>query len=242
MLKISCSCSCGSRSLLFASLVVGLACYHRFPDRETADQSARAAGDRLYRQRAPAARPITQPRPDHRHRCPARHHRTRRHRDRRLYPRPAPGRAAQPRPARRLAAVSTPAQRLRQQRSPHVDRRTAGSPRRTGHHRPDDLRPATTPRPRPHRPHPAHSPIYHYRPRPAHRDVPLRGARPIPVDRLGAPRRPRDLANTACSFPRIPNAPRESQPHNRTRRVTSQTEPENTKLDSKIRLRRIKQS
>ena len=101
--------------------------HHRLRDRQTADQSARAAGDRLLRQPAPAARPINQPRPDHRHFCPARHHRTHHHRDRRPYPRPAPGRAAQPRPARRPAAVPTAAQRLRQQRPARVDRRTARS-------------------------------------------------------------------------------------------------------------------
>ena len=42
----------------------------RLRDRETTDQSARAAGDRLHRQPSPAARPTTQPRPDHRHRRP----------------------------------------------------------------------------------------------------------------------------------------------------------------------------
>ena len=88
------------------------------------------SGDRLLRQPAPAARLINQPRPAHRCRCPAHHHRTRHHRDRRPYPRPAPGRAAQPRPARRFADVPTPPQRLRQQRSPHADRRPAGNPRR----------------------------------------------------------------------------------------------------------------
>jgi hypothetical protein len=39
-----------------------------------------------------------------------------------------------------------------------------------------------------------------------------------------------------------PNGPRKSQPHNRTRHVTPQTEPDNTKLDSKTRLRRVKRS
>ena len=141
-----------------------------------------------------------------------------------------------------FAAVPTPAQRLRQQRSPHADRRPAGSPRRAGHRGPDHLRPAATPRPRPHRPHPPHSPIHHHRPGPAHRDVPLRCTRPIPADRLGAPRRPRHLPTTACSLPRIPNRPRNPQPHNRTRRLTPPTTPENTKLDSKIRLCRIETS
>ena len=40
----------------------------RLRDRETADQSARAAGDRLLRQPAPAGRPTTQPQPDPRRR------------------------------------------------------------------------------------------------------------------------------------------------------------------------------
>ena len=55
----------------------------RLRDRETADQSARAARDRLLRQPTPAARPTTRPRPDHRHRRPAHHHRPPHHRHRR---------------------------------------------------------------------------------------------------------------------------------------------------------------
>ena len=42
----------------------------RLRDRQTADESARPAGDRLLRQPAPAARPTTQPRPDHRQPTP----------------------------------------------------------------------------------------------------------------------------------------------------------------------------
>jgi hypothetical protein len=54
----------------------------RLSDRETADQSARAAGDRPLRQPAPAGRPTTQPQPDPRRgslhrRASADHHRHR---------------------------------------------------------------------------------------------------------------------------------------------------------------------
>ena len=62
----------------------------RLRDRQTAAQSARAAGDRLHRQPAPAARPHDQPRPDHRRRCPALGHRTHQHRIRDPRPRPTP--------------------------------------------------------------------------------------------------------------------------------------------------------
>jgi len=41
----------------------------------TTDESARTAEDRLSSQPAPAARPTTQPRPDHRHHRPAHRHR-----------------------------------------------------------------------------------------------------------------------------------------------------------------------
>ena len=40
--------------------------HQRFRDRETTDESARAAGDRRHRQPAPARRPTNRPRPDHR--------------------------------------------------------------------------------------------------------------------------------------------------------------------------------
>ena len=79
--------------------------HHRLFDRQTADQSARAAGDRLLRQPAPAARPITQSRPDHRRRGPAHRHRADHHQNRHPHPRAAAGTAAQPRPARGAAAV-----------------------------------------------------------------------------------------------------------------------------------------
>ena len=56
---------------------------------ETTDQSARPAGDRLHRQPSPAARPTTQPRPDHRNRRPGRHHRHPHHHQRHPHPRAA---------------------------------------------------------------------------------------------------------------------------------------------------------
>ena len=65
--------------------------HHRLFDRQTADQSARTARDRLLRQQAPAARPITQPRPDHRRRRPAHRHRADHHRNRHPHPRAAAG-------------------------------------------------------------------------------------------------------------------------------------------------------
>jgi CheY-like chemotaxis protein len=64
--------------------------HQRFRDRETTDESARAAGDRRHRQPAPARRPTNRPRPDHRGPIPAHRHRTRHHRDRHPHPRPAP--------------------------------------------------------------------------------------------------------------------------------------------------------
>ena len=66
-------------------------------------------------------------------RCPAHRHRTRHHRDRHPHPRPAPGVSSAAMPAHRAAAVSAPTQRRRQQRSPPIDRRTAGSTTRHGH-------------------------------------------------------------------------------------------------------------
>ena len=84
-----------------------------------------------------------------------------------------------------------------------------------------------------HHPHPAHPPIQSHRPRPAHRDVPIRRSRPVATHRTGPSRRPRRFATSARSFPRIPNRPRKDQPHNRTRRITQQTEPNNTNLTQK---------
>ena len=65
--------------------------HQRFRDRETTDESARAAGDRRHRQPAPARRPTNRPRPDHRDPIPAHRHRTHHHRDRHPHPRPVPG-------------------------------------------------------------------------------------------------------------------------------------------------------
>jgi hypothetical protein len=68
----------------------------RFRDRETTDKSARAAGDRLLRQPAPAVRPTTRSRPDHRNRRPGRDHRHRHHRHRRPHSRAPVRRPAYP--------------------------------------------------------------------------------------------------------------------------------------------------
>ena len=87
---------------------------------ETTDQSARAAGDRLLRQPAPAARPTTQPRPDHRRRRPRRDHRHRHHRHRHPHPRAAVRRPAYPRPAVRPADLPAAPARIHQQRPAHT--------------------------------------------------------------------------------------------------------------------------
>ena len=125
----------------------------RLPDRETADQSARTAGDRPLGQPAPARRPTTQPQPDPRRRgvhrrAPADHHR---HRG--PDPRAAPGRPPRPRPAASPADVPA---------APGAGSPTATyaacSPTFSAHHddhrRADELRPAPAPRARAHHPHP----------------------------------------------------------------------------------------
>ena len=86
-----------------------------FGIRETADQSARAAGDRLHRQPAPAARPTTRSRPDHRNRRPGRDHRHPHHRHRRPHPRAAVRRPAYPCPVVCLTDLPLPPERIHQQ-------------------------------------------------------------------------------------------------------------------------------
>ena len=88
----------------------------RLRNRETADQSARTAGDRPLGQPAPAGRPTTQPQPDPRRRgvhrrAPADHHR---HRG--PDPRAAPGRPPRPRPAASPADVPAAPGGVRQPR------------------------------------------------------------------------------------------------------------------------------
>ena len=106
--------------------------HQRFRDRETTDESARAAGDRRHRQPAPARRPTNRPRPDHRGPIPAHRHRTRHHRDRHPHPRAAPGvsGAAMPCSPRCRCFGSNPT--ASPTRSPPIDRRTAGSTTRHG--------------------------------------------------------------------------------------------------------------
>ncbi len=123
-------------------------------------------------------------------------------------------------------------ERIRQQGPPHRHRRPAGHPAESTHRRADHLRPAKTPRPRPHHPHTAHPPIHHHRSRPPHRDVPVRRPRPIPADRIGPARRP-NLPTTAPSRPRIPASTRKPHHHNKTRRLTRHIRTDHHKLDSK---------
>ena len=107
--------------------------HQRFRDRETTDESARAAGDRRHRQPAPARRPTNRPRPDHRGPIPAHRHRTRHHRDRHPHPRPAPGvsGAAMPCSPRCRCFGSNPT--ASPTKISAIDRRTAGSTTRRGH-------------------------------------------------------------------------------------------------------------
>ena len=79
----------------------------RLRHRPTADQPARAAGDRLHRQPTPAARPTTQPRPHRRRRRPRRDHRPDHHRHRATGPRAAVHRP--PRPGAALGDLRVPA-------------------------------------------------------------------------------------------------------------------------------------
>ena len=116
----------------------------RFRDRETTDQSARTAGDRLHRQPSPAARPTTQPRPDHRNRRPRRHHQHPHHHQRHPHPRTAVRRPTHPRTAIRTARVPLPPERIHQQRPAHPHRPAAWTRPLHRHRRADDLRPAPT--------------------------------------------------------------------------------------------------
>ena len=159
-----------------------------FRDRETADQSARAAGDRLHRQPASFARPTTQPRPDHRNRRPRRDHRHRHHRHRRPRARAAVRRPAKPRAAVRAARVPPTPERVHQQRPARAHHRAARTRPRQRFRRPDHLRPAAPENPRPDRPGPTQPPLHRHRRRTRHREVPHLRPRPCPTQR---PRRTR---------------------------------------------------
>ena len=158
----------------------------RLRDRQTADQPARPAGGRLLRQPAPARRPTTQPRPDHRQPT-------------RSPPSPTPS-PPPPGPASPACASPSPAATPCCPRCCSSGSSPAASPTATcatsppssaacpdRHRRADHLRPAPAAHPRPHRTHPAHPPLPGHRHRPAHRHVPHPRPRPAP------PHRPRPL-------------------------------------------------
>ena len=163
----------------------------RFRDRETTDQSARTAGDRLHRQPSPAARPTTQPRPDHRNRRPCRHHRHPHHHQRHPHPRAAVRRPTHPRTAIRTARVPVPPERIHQQRPAHIHRPAARTRPLHRHRRADDLRPAPPENPGADHPDRGHPPLPRHRSRPGYREVPH--LRPGPRIAL-RPRRTRHLS------------------------------------------------
>ena len=107
----------------------------RLRDRQTADQPARAAGDRLLRQPTPAGRPTTQPQPDPRRRGVHRRSPTRSS--------PTPGSAspgcawATAAPTRCCGAAGLPAAipRVRQPRPTRAARRLLGTAPRRDHRR-----------------------------------------------------------------------------------------------------------
>src|SRR4051812_29483127 len=88
--------------------------HHRLRDRETADESARTAADRLLRQPAFTRRPTTRPRPDQVRGRLGRGDRPGHHPDRHPCARPTPGTPAQPRPAHRAADVPAATRRVHQ--------------------------------------------------------------------------------------------------------------------------------
>ena len=140
----------------------------RLRHRQTADQPARTAADRLLRQPTSARRPTTQPRPDPRRRRVHRPHRPDHHRHRH----PLPGlRFGDARAHALLQALLV--FRLLPRGFTNRDLRTLSRPcsaATRGHHRrADDLRPAPATRPRAHRPHPAHPPLPGHRHRAAAR-------------------------------------------------------------------------
>ena len=97
----------------------------RLRDRETADQSARTAGDRPLGQPAPARRPTTQPQPHPRRGSVHRRARPDHHRHRGPRRRAAPGRPPRPRPAPSPAGVPAAPERVRQPRPARPARPTA---------------------------------------------------------------------------------------------------------------------
>ncbi|WP_244949083.1 chromosomal replication initiator protein DnaA [Mycolicibacterium doricum] len=86
----------------------------RFPGHQTADQPARTAADRLFRQPAPARRPNHQPRPDPGRPGVHRSHRPRRHLSEHPNPRTALRRRQGARPAAGLARPPAPGPRVHQ--------------------------------------------------------------------------------------------------------------------------------
>jgi hypothetical protein len=195
----------------------------RLPDRETADQSARAAGDRPLGQPAPAGRPTTQPQPDpsrgrlHR-RAPTDHHR---HRTahRRVTCRRSPGTRA----AASVARVPATPERFPQPRPAQLVVRAARPIH--DHHRADELRPTTAPRTRADHPYPAQPPL------PAHRDrTPSRhAAQPHPHPAAAARPRPTRRSRSTRAQPaaqrrtRLPTSSRSTHPRSRPRRMITKT-------------------
>nr|AIU93920.1 hypothetical protein LRS1606.486 [Rhodococcus sp. NS1] len=209
----------------------------RFPPRETTDTSARTAGDRLPRQPTTAARPTTQPRPDHRRRRPHRDHRSGHHRHRHPCPGTAVRRPTQPRPALRTADLPTAPQRLHQQGPAHSHRRTARTRPGHGVHRADDLRPASTENPQPHRPNRGHPPLPGHRPWTRHREVPHLRPRPGPAHRARRTCHPDNHSRpSAISCHRLPQRRRHPHRHSITRSLKYQAverDPHTTNLTPK---------
>ena len=121
------------------------------------------------------------------------------------------------------AGIPAAPERVPQPRPTRPARRTARP--RPDQRRPDELRPATAPRPRTDHPHPAQPPL------PAHRDraAPRHAAQPHPhpatAARPGPPHRPRPTRaeHTAHRRPQLPTSSRPTHPRRRSRRLNTKT-------------------